>query len=93
MCGESARIRFTSSCAGCVEVELAILREDLLGVRDAVCGLRLEVRVGDDCVEQARRDLRRALVNGARVVVRADVERPLRRDRACVELLRSCDGS
>ena len=86
MCGESARTRFDELLRRPREVELAIGGRDLLGVGHAVLGLRLEVRVGEDAVEQPRGDLRRALEDGARVVVGAELERLLRRDRPRVEL-------
>ena len=88
MCGDSARTRFTSSAHRTREIELAILGPDLLGVGDAVAGLRRERRLGlrQHLAEQLGRDLGGARVDGARVVVRPDVEGTLRGDRPGVEL-------
>ena len=57
MCGESARTRLTSSSRGPRQIELAVRRRDLLGVRHAVLRLRRERRLGQHVVEQPRCDL------------------------------------
>ena len=73
---------------GLCEVELTVSRGDLLGVHDALLWLRLELRFGDDAVQQPCGDLRRAVVDGAGIVVRGDVERLLRCDWPRIELRR-----
>ena len=89
MCGDSARTRFTSSCAGASGSSSRSAGRDLLGVRRTLLGLRLEVRLvlREDVAQKLGRDLGRARVDGAGVVVRPDRERALRRDRPGVERL------
>src|SRR5262249_35242929 len=70
-----------------VEVELAVGGADLLGVRHAFLGLPRETRRRQDAPEEPRGDLGRPREDRARVVLVADRERLLRRDRARVERL------
>ena len=89
MCGESARTRFTSSCAGALGSSSRSAGADLLGVRRAVVRLRRELRLvlREHVAQKLRRDLGRARVDRAGVVLRPDRERALRRDRPRVERL------
>src|SRR5262249_25363709 len=70
-----------------VEVELAVGRADLLGVRHAFLGLLGETRRRQDVPEEPRGDLGGPREDRARVVFVADRKGLLRRDRACVERL------
>jgi hypothetical protein len=70
-------------------VELTVLGPDLLRVRRALLGLRLEARLvlREHIDQKLRSDLGRARVDGAGVVVRGDREGALRGDRPGVERL------
>ncbi len=69
------------------QVELAIGGADLLGVRDSFFGLRPEIGLRQHVLDQLGRDLGSTREHGARIVVRAELESLLRRDRAGIELL------
>ena len=75
--------------SGTPEVELAVVRRDLLCVGDAVFRLRLESRLilGEHALQQVGRKLCGAREDDARIVVILDRKRTLRGNRAGVQLL------
>ena len=89
MCGESARTRLTSSCAGASGSSSRSSGPIFSAYVDALLGLRLEPRLvlREDVAQELGRDLGRARVDRAGVVLRRDREGTLRRDRPGVERL------
>ena len=86
MCGDSARTRLSSSSGGRVQSSSRSAAVIFSAYVTPSSGCGVNSGSGKHLVEQLDRQLGRALVHGARVVLGPDRERTLRGDRPGVEL-------